>query len=162
MASPYIPLFDVFFHSIFVHLAFYVYRIISLGEINIDDIPGSFVLIWLLVHTVRRHHEKSRPVQVATSTPEGFAFTKTSPGSAIFFFYIFLLEYGNKAILRLFQFNVFPERLKKKRKREKRCLFSGLITICLSPVAWSICTLLLISILGYWCFSYKFQGALRL
>lgn len=61
-----IPCFLTFFHSIFVHLAFPSYWMISSGEIHISEIPGSFVLIWFLVHVVRWPYKTSVPVQAAT------------------------------------------------------------------------------------------------
>lgn len=49
------------FHGIFVDLAFSSYWIISSGEIHISEMPGSFILIWLLVHIVRSPCKMSAP-----------------------------------------------------------------------------------------------------
>ena len=147
------PCFSTFFHSIFVYSAFYFCWIISSGETYISEAPGSFVLLWLLVHTVRSPSKASMPTEIAT--PRAGCSTLTSNFTWIrFLFWIIFLFYGNKAILRLFQLDVFHYLLKKKRKRSLHCSL-GWIAICLSLVGTVYLYPLLIYIIGVLMFSLQ-------
>lgn len=129
-----LPLRDVsclltFFHSIFVHLAFPFYWMISSGEIHISEIPESFVLIWFLAHVVRLLYKTSMPGQVATSTASVAFLLETSPGLGILFL-IFFLFYEIKP--SCFNLMPFTTDIFKKRKMRKRHLSLVSVAFCLS------------------------------
>ena len=90
-----------FFHSIFVHSAFFSYWIISSGETHISETLGSSALLWLLVHTVRSPCKMSLPGEAATSTPGCFTLTRNFTWIE-FLLWIILLFFRNKAILMSF------------------------------------------------------------
>lgn len=108
-----IPGFLIFFHSIFVHLAFCFYWIISSGETHISGAPASFVLLWLFVRTDRSSCKMPMPGKAATPMAGGSTLTRNFPWIRFLFLIIFLFC-GNITFLRLLY---YFWRKKTKRRR---------------------------------------------